>query len=269
MRLRSTLLIPANGDGLDAALESEADAIAMTLNDAWRPAGALRTAAAVALPRIRAAGKLALVVVNHPGTQLLRDDLEAIVTPGLSAVLLPHASEPQDVRDLAVLLREFEYTRGIEPGEVAAFPVIESAVGLLRAVEIAGAAPRVGGLVFDAAGYAEDIHGRYEEHGPRFAYARGMVIAAARAYEGLPLTVVSGLDLLSQAHYGFAGAILPDGRVAATANNVFAAIPTTVERLRAETEAYDAARADGAGVARLGTRIVDARRARTARQRLD
>jgi len=269
MRIRSTVLIPAGGEGLDAALESEADAIAMTLNDARRPVGALRLAAASALPRIMAAGKLAIAVVNHPRTELLRDDLAALVSADLSAVFLPHASEPQDIRDLAVLLREFEYTRGIEPGNVAAFPIIDSAVGLLRAVEIAGAAPRIGGLVFDAAGYAEDIHARHEEHGPRFAYARGMVIAAARAHEGLPLTTVSGLDLLSQAHYGFAGAILPDGRAAGTANNVFAPMPTAVERMRAETEAYDAARSNGTGVARFGTRVVDAHRARSARKRLD
>lgn len=269
MRIRSTVLIGASGAALDAALESEADAIAMTLNDARRPVGALRTAAVNALPRIKAAGKFAIVVVNHPRTELLRDDLDALVSSDLSAVFLPHATEPQDIRDLAVLLREFEYTRGIEPGDVAAFPIIDSAVGLLRSVEIAGAAPRVGGLVFDAAGYAEDIHARHEEHGPRFAYARGMVIAAARAQEGLPLTTVSGLDLLSQAHNGFAGAILPDGRASGAANNVFGPIPTVVERFRAEAEAYDTARSAGAGVARFGTRVVDAHRARTARQRLD
>jgi citrate lyase subunit beta/citryl-CoA lyase len=269
MRIRSTVLIPATGEGLDPALESETDVIALTLNDARRPVGALRTAAVAALPRIKAAGKLAVAVVNHPRTGLLRDDLDALVTPDLAAVFLPHATEPQDVRDLAVLLREFEYTRGIEPGTVAAFPIIDSAVGLLRAAEIAAAAPRVGGIVFDAAGYSEDIHARHEEHGPRFAYARGMVIAAARAHEGLPLTTVSGLDLLSQAHYGFAGAILPDGRAAGIANNVFTPIPTTVERLRAEAEAYDAARAEGAQVARFGTGVVDARRARSARQRVD
>jgi len=269
MRIRSTILIPASGEGLDEALASEADAIALTLNDARKAVGTLRSAATVALPRIRAAGKLAVAIVNHPRTELLRDDLDALVTPDLSAVFLPHASEPQDVRDLAVLLREFEYTRGIEPGTVAAFPVIDSAVGLLRAVEIAGAAPRVGGLVFDAAGYAEDIHARHEEHGPRLAYARGLVVAAARAHGGLPLTRVSGLDLLIQAHTGFAGAVLPDGRAAGAANSVFAPIPTTVERLQAEAKAYEAAHADGATVARLGLRVVDSPRARSALQRLD
>ncbi|MBI5949722.1 MAG: hypothetical protein HY875_16410 [Chloroflexi bacterium] len=268
MRLRTIVAVPA-GAPLDPALESDADAVALPLNDARVPSPELRQAFVAAVPRIVAAGKLAVAVVNHPRTRLLRDDLEAIVAPGLAAVLLPHAADPQDVRDLAVLLREFEHTRGIEPGTVAAFPVIDSARGLLRAAEIAHAAPRVAGLVFDATAYAHDVFAREEEHGPRLAYARGAVVAAARAYDLLPLVAGSHLEARSLAQYGFAGIVLREaGSAVVVANTAFA--PTEAARARAQRhlDAYSAARGEGDWVARVDDEAVDAHDARKARQLL-
>ena len=269
MRLRSVVRIPPDGSGLEAALGSPADAILWTVADATRPAIDLRTDARTGIARASEAGKAALVAVNHPRTRMLRDDIEGIVMPGLSGVCLTHAVEPQDVRDAAALLREFEIARGIEPGTVAVFPVIDSARGLLRSAELAAAAPRVGGLVFASATYAADIGARDEQSGPRLAFARGVVVAAARAVDGLPLVDGGPLQLRELAQYGFAGAIVPDGPAAVLANPAFTPPAATVERARAAASAYDAARAEGAWVARLGAEVIDASRARRARQTLD
>lgn len=268
MQLRSVVMVGAGGD-LEAALASQADAVLLTLNDASVAVGALRAAAVEATPRIRAAGKRALVVVNHPRTRLLRDDVEAIVMPDLAGVLLPHACEPQDARDLAVALREFEQNRGIEPGTIVTFPMIDTARGLLRAAEIVHATPRAGGLVFDSAGYSRDVGARHEELGPRLAYARGAVVAAARAYDTLPLVLASGTEIQFLAQHGFAGVVLPDAGFVAQANAAFT--PATAARERAERQAaaYDAARAEGAWVARDGTDLVDSHAGRKARQALE
>ncbi|MCC7366060.1 MAG: hypothetical protein IT303_16970 [Dehalococcoidia bacterium] len=268
MRLRSIVAVPA-GDLVDAALASPADAVALTLTDAGHAVSDLREAARHAFPRIREAGKRALLFVNHPRTRLLRDDLDALVTPDLAAVLLPHANDPQDVRDLAVLLREFEYTRGIEPGTVLAFPVVDSARGVLRAPELASAVPRAGGLVFDSRSYAADVGARDEERGDRLAYARGAVVAASRAYDGQPLVAAGPTELLSLAQYGFAGAILPGPAGAGAANASFRPASAAVEAARQKLDAYNAARAEGAWVARYGTGVVDAHVARKARALLD
>jgi citrate lyase subunit beta/citryl-CoA lyase len=268
VRLRSIVAI-APGEGLDDALNSPADALLLTLSDAGKSVSVLRDAACEALPRIAGAGKRALLSVNHPRTRLLRDDLDALVSPALAGVLLPHAVEPQDLRDLAVLLREFEYNRGIEPGEIAAFAIIDTARGLLRAADIAGATTRAGGLVFDANAYADDIGARHEESGPRLAYARGAVVAAARAHDALPLVDAGPLELLQHAEYGFAGAILRTASAAGAANTAFNPGEARLARARDEAAAYAAARAEGAWVARAGTTVVDAHRDRKARQLLD
>lgn len=265
--LRSVLA--ASADSLEAALESACDGVAFDLSDERRAVGALRQAALQALPKIRAAGKQALTRVNHPRTRLLRDDLDALVTPDLSAVLLPHATDPQDVRDLAVLLREFEYGRGIEPGTVAVYPVIDTARGLLRAAEIAHAAPRVGGLVFDSARYAADAGARDEERGPRMAYARGAIVAAARANDGRPLLLGDTHEFRHFAQYGFAGAIFTSAASVALANAAFTPLSAAIEQAKAAATAYDAVRAEGGWVARLDGGIVDGHAARKARLLLD
>ena len=267
MRLRSVLrAVP--GDDLTAALESDADAVLLSLTDETEPTPDLRRRVANAVQQVAAADKTPMVVVNHPRTQLARDDLDAIVSPQLRAVLLPHCTEPQDVRDIAVLLREFEYTRDIEPGDTALFPVIDTARGLLRATESIDAAPRTAGLVFASDAFARDVGARTEEKGARLAYARGVVVTAAAAYDTIALIEGSALELREKANYGFAGALLEDTQLVPIANDVFTPTPTAVKRARADLEAYEA-RPEGAWVARRAGTVVDAHRARQARQALE
>ncbi|GAB4323178.1 MAG: aldolase/citrate lyase family protein [Dehalococcoidia bacterium] len=269
MPLRSVLRIDDIDGALSEALESAADAVLLPLTDETRAVGSLRLAARAAIVRVAGAGKKPYVLVNHPRTRLLRDDLDAVVMPQLAGVFLPHCVEPQDVRDTAVVLREFEYNREMEAGSVALFPVIDTARGLLRAAESAEAVPRVAGLVFSGEQYARDVGGRAEEAGPRLAYARGAVVAAARAKDGLPLVAGNQLEFRSMAQYGFAGAIVTDARGVALVNAAFQPSEAELERAQRYVEAYEAARAEGAWVARLGGEVIDAHRARRARQLLE
>jgi citrate lyase subunit beta/citryl-CoA lyase len=268
MRLRSVVIAQPGGQALANALQSEADAVAITLADAAFPVQRLREEARAAIVAIAGAGKSALVAVNHPRTRLLRDDLASIVGPGLAAVMLPHAVEPQDVRDLAVGLREFELPADVEPGAISVFAVIDTARGLLRAAEIMAAAPRVAGLVFDGMAYAHDIGAREEERGERLAYARGRVVAAARAHDGLPLVRANAFELQHLGHYGFAGALLESAAAASAANLAFTPTEAEVAHARRQIAAYAAVRGEGGWAARLGSEVVEADTVRRARQLL-
>lgn len=269
MRLRSIVWCAAGGQPGEDVLASAVDGVLLNVGDASVAVDDARAAANQAIGRIAESRKLALVRVNHPRTHLLREDLEHIVSPVLAAVLLPHCVDPQDVRDTAVMLRELELQRDIEPGAVRVFPVIDTARGLLRAAEIVDAAPRCAGLVFDGDAYAKDTGARPEENGPRLAYARGAVVAAARAFDRLPLVTSSGLEMRFLAQHGFAGAIIAEPRYAETANAVFSPPPGARKRAQRHRDAYQAARAEGAWVARLGNEIVDAHAARKAAQTLE
>ena len=268
MRLRSILLIPANGDGLEAALTSEADAVAVTVADADWPIEQLRDRAASALGQIAAAGKRAVAIVNHPRTRLLRGDLESLAGPALGGVILPHAVEPQDIRDVAVALREFELKRDVEPGDTLVLATIDTARGALRAVEIAAAAPRLAGLLFDGPAYAHDIGAREEEFGDRLAFARGAVIAAARAADALPIVRANAFELQRLGHYGFAGAVVDKAAGAQVANAAFTPTEFEVARARAIIASYASTRGEGGWAARMGAEVVEADSVRRARQLL-
>lgn len=266
--LRSILQLPPGHAPSEEDLASPADAVLLSLAHDARPVSELRRTAAESLPRIREHGKRALIRVNNPRTGLLRDDLEAVVGPALDAVLLNAASDPQELRDAAVHLRELELRRGLEPGHVLLFAVVDGARGLIRAPEFMTAVARAAGLVFDAAGYAWDVGAREEELGPRLAYARGAIVAAARAYGGLPLIVASPFQLRFHAQSGFAGAIVADRRAMMVANEVFQPNQFLRRRLEEALARYDAARSEGGTVARYGERVIDGAAARRLRQRL-
>ncbi len=266
--LRSILQVPQGNVPSEEDLASHADAVLLSLAHDGPPASDLRKAAAESLDRIRQSRKRALVRVNNPRTGLLRDDLEAIVGPALDAVLVNATSDPQELRDAAVHLRELELHRDLEPGHVLLFAVVDSARGVLRAPEFMTAVARAAGLVFDSAGYAWDIGARDEELGPRLSYARGAVVAAARAHGGLPLIVASPFQLRFHAQSGFAGAIVAERRAMMVANEVFQPNQFARRRLEEALARFDAARAEGATVARYGERVIDGPTARRLRQRL-
>lgn len=266
MWLRSIVSIPAGGAGLSEALESQADAVLLTLADDNLPVAALRAAAVEATKQATAAGKLVLIAVNHPRTKMLRDDIEAVLTSEVRALVLHHAIEPQDIRDTAVLLREFELKRGIEPGDTQVFPMIDTARGLVRAGDIASAAPRVGGLVFHSRNYAHDTGARDEQKGDRLAYARGQVVAVSRAGGGQPLIVADGMESQYLSQYGFAGVILRELRNVPAANAAFTPYDEVRNQHQQALERFEQARIAGNLVARHGDRIVDSAVARRARR---
>lgn len=263
------VLLTATQENVDAVIQSGCDGVVIDLADASADLQAQRSWSHTAFPKLKAAGQRIIARVNHPSTMLLREDLEAVVHPGLDAVMLPHVTETQDVRELTVALREFELSRGIEPGDVALFPVIDTARGLQRAGELAGVAPRVGGLVFDAESYSSAVGARAEESGPRLSYARGACIAAARAVDGLPLVTGDGTDCRTLAQYGFAGILLGSQSQVRAAVAAFVPGTSEIDKARDVVAAYESARANGARVARVGRVVVDSAAARRARQVLD
>lgn len=269
MRLRSIVAVPSGESPSAEFLESSADALLFVLSDARISIDHARDSAVAGIRLAREAGKAVLVQINHARTGLLDADLEAVVPSTPGGVLLTGAWNPQDVRDAAVALRRVELQFQLEPGCVALFPVIDTARGLLRTVEIVEAAPRVAGLVFDGDAYALDVGGRPEENGPRLAYARGSVVAACRGNDRQPLVVSSGLELRFLAQHGFAGAIINEARYIPPANQVFTPGVSAVKRAQRHLDAYQAARAEGALVARVETEVADAHSARKAQQTLE
>jgi citrate lyase subunit beta/citryl-CoA lyase len=125
------------------AAASGADAVIIDLEDAVAPAAkeAARDAIAASLP-----AATVILRVNAAGTPWHDGDIALIHRLGAVGVMLPKAEDPAAVADLAHRLR----------GRRHLIPLIETAVGLHRAVEIA-AAHGVTQIAFGPADYRNDV----------------------------------------------------------------------------------------------------------------
>lgn len=114
------------------------------------------------------------VRVNPVGT-VIKDDIRALASGDirLDAVMLPKAKSGSDVTVLAQSLREY----GLDLPVIA---IIESAVGVLNAPDVAAAAPTTA-VAFGAEDYAADIGATRTDESVEVLYAREYVVTAAAA----------------------------------------------------------------------------------------
>ena len=114
--LRSLLFVPGNKPTwMEKALGYGADALIFDLEDSV-PALDKRFARAhvrQALERLHGRGPCLTVRINVLDTGLAGDDLEAIICPGLSAIIAPKIETPQEVAVIDTLLTQGEGHAGM------------------------------------------------------------------------------------------------------------------------------------------------------------
>ena len=176
MILRSTLYIPATRPELyEKALASDADAVIIDLEDAVAPDRKAEGRAALVelLGGGRSGGarppKPVYVRINALGTVLAQADVEAVAGLPLAGVRVPKVESAEQVRTVAGWLDG----TGFE-----LWCLIESAVGLERAFEIASAHPSVASISVGEVDLGASLRITADAG---FAYARGRCVAAARA----------------------------------------------------------------------------------------
>jgi citrate lyase subunit beta/citryl-CoA lyase len=185
---RSTLILPANVPRfVEKAHTRGADAICLDLEDAVLPAdkAAARAALATAVPQVARGGADVLVRINRPW-ELAYPDLDAAVMPGVACIVLPKTEWPEDVYAIDRLIEERELARGLRPRSIQLAIKLESARGLLRADELAGASPRIATISPGTEDFAADIGVEPTADGWELAYSRARVIVVAAAHGILP-----------------------------------------------------------------------------------
>jgi citrate lyase subunit beta/citryl-CoA lyase len=179
--IRSYLYVPGSDPRrIEKALASEADAVILDLEDAVAPnrkEEARETIAGFLRSRHE---KPVFVRANAPGSALAEEDIEAVAGPNLAGLRLPKTESAAAVRQVAGRLEDLECEAGIQC-------LIESALGLELAFEIARAHERVVGMSLGEADLAADL-GVRDEAG--LLYARSRLVVATRA-AGLPGPVQS------------------------------------------------------------------------------
>ena len=159
-----------------------ADAIIVDLEDSTQPEAkaAARQLATDAVKTLHANGATVTVRVNNDA-HYLADDLEAVVVPGLSAIVLPKVEAASELDSLSAMLDALEYEHGLERGAVGVVAVIESPRALEQVAAIASG-PRLIGISLGSEDFALSL-GRPPT--PQSLGLAAQAIAYAAAARGL------------------------------------------------------------------------------------
>lgn len=179
--IRSYLYVPGSDQRrIEKALASEADAVILDLEDAVAPNRKEEARTTVAKVLRSEHEKPVFVRINAPDSVLAEGDVEAVAGPRLAGLRLPKTESPESVRRVAQRLEKLGCEAGLQC-------LIESALGLEFAFEIARAHEKVVGMSLGEADLAADLGVRGDAG---LLYARSRLVAATRA-AGLPGPVQS------------------------------------------------------------------------------
>ena len=179
--IRSYLYVPGSDPRrIEKALASEADAVILDLEDAVAPNRKEEARTTVAEVLRSEHEKPVFVRINAPDSVLAEEDVEAVAGPRLAGLRLPKTESPESVRRVAQRLEKLGCEAGLQC-------LIESALGLEFAFQIAGAHEKVVGMSLGEADLAADLGVRGDAG---LLYARSRLVAATRA-AGLPGPVQS------------------------------------------------------------------------------
>ncbi|WP_394179660.1 HpcH/HpaI aldolase/citrate lyase family protein [Yoonia maritima] len=262
---RSALYIPGSKDrALDKARGLPVDAILFDLEDAVSPDAKVeaRATLASALEQGGYGPRFKVVRINGLDTEWGADDAAAVAAMDCDAVLLPKVNSTADVDALAALIPDLPI-----------WAMMETPQGILNAASIA-AHPRMAGFVLGTNDLAKDLNARGRAAMVTSlqlcllaAKAAGIVALdgvynAFKDEDGLRAECTEGRDM------GFDGKTLIHPAQVAVTNATFGPSDDEIDLARRQIEAFDAAEAEGQGVAVVDGRIVENLHIVTARATL-
>ena len=189
---RSSLIFPANVQRfVEKAYTRGADCVVMDLEDSV-PENEKENARALIRGSIPVVGKGGGDVagrINRPIGHAT-EDLEASVWPGLACVSLPKVESAEEVRVRDGIITDLERRRGLKPGTVQIAVAVETALGVIRAFEIASASPRIVTIGVGAEDLTQEMGVQTTVEGQELWYARSKVLMDAYAAGVQPMGLV-------------------------------------------------------------------------------
>ena len=262
----SRLYIPGNSPGmfLNAGLHSP-DGVILDLEDSVAPErkDEARILVRNALRVVNFYGAERMVRINQGERGL--DDLEMLIPQNVHLVLLPKCENAETVRAVDNRIREIKEREG-QNEMVFLMPIIESAAGVERAMEIATAAESVVALAIGLEDYTADLGVQRTKEGKESLYARNRLVVASKAAGIQPIDSVfsdvgdmEGLlqNVLSAKAMGFEGMGCIHPRQIAVIREGFSPSPEEMEKAKKIVIAYRDALEKGLGVVALGTKMID------------
>lgn len=267
---RSMLFLPGNNPNLlinGNCLGS--DAVIFDLEDAVSPSekDAARILVRNTMRYMDFGGCERIVRINSIDTAFWKKDIDQILPQKPDLILLPKTGCAQDVLEADAYITEVEAKLGFEKNTVGLMPLIETAMGVENAFQIASATKRVKALFLGAEDLTADLQCKRTKEGREIEYARTRLVVAARAagvdvYD-TPFTDVNDdegivIDAQLAKALGFTGKASISPRHVEVINSVFSPTQKEVDYAYEVMEAIALAKEQGKGAIALHGKMIDA-----------
>lgn len=271
--IRTALFVPGNRpDRIDKAINAGADAVIIDLEDAVA-LSQKKDAGITAKDKVRQYGRdnFIIVRVNSDVSGFLQENLEEIVVPGLSGVMLPKVEKASDIETINQLLTHEEKNKGIKIGTVAVFPLIESALAIQDVFVVISTKTepeRLFTAAFGAADYTMDMGIEITKDGTELIYPRSRIAVACRS-AGLrpPLDTPFMIDIKDveslkvdarrAKQIGFGGKLCIHPIQIGPCNQIFSPTQQEIDYAKKIIEVFEKAEKSGTAAVQLEGKFID------------
>ncbi len=263
---RSRLYLPGNDPKFfpNAGLHKP-DGVILDLEDSVSPAekDAAQLVVRNSLRGIDFYGSERMVRINQLPRGL--DDLKYVVPHNVHVILIPKCETADDVTKVDEEVQRLRKEYKIK-NKIYYMPIIESALGIINAYEIASASENNCALTIGLEDYTADIGAERTKEGRESFYARSMIVNAAKAVKIAAIdTVFSDVNdmeglresVLEAKSLGFEGKGCIHPRQIKVVHEAFAPSEEEIEKAKKIVDAFNAAKAKGLGVVSLGSKMID------------
>jgi len=261
----SRLYLPGNTPSLmiNAGIHRP-DGIILDLEDAVAPAKKYEARFIVrnALRNVDFYGAERMVRINQVPAGL--DDLEFLVPHNVNLVLVPKCESSDQIRQVNEKIRQLKTKYKISDN-IWLMPIVESALGVLKALEISQS-ENVVAIAIGLEDYTADLGTRRTQEGTESFFARSMVVNACKA-SGIQaidsvFSDIADMDALKETvirskALGFDGMGCIHPRQIRVIHENYAPDAVEIEKAKKIVNAFIEATAKGLGVVSLGTKMID------------
>lgn len=262
----SRLYLPGNSPSLmiNAGIHNP-DGIILDLEDAVAPSKKYEARFLVrnALRNVDFYGAERMVRINQMPMGI--EDLDYIIPHNVNLILLPKCEKAEQIIELESHIQKIKDKFNVSR-PIWIMPIIESALGVINAFQIASASPNVVSLAIGLEDYTADLCTKRTNEGSESFFARSMVVNAARAAGIQPIdsvfSDVSDMDALKQnvlksKAMGFDGMGCIHPRQIIVIHENFAPDDAEIEKAKKIVRAFLEATEKGLGVVSLGSKMID------------
>jgi len=275
---RSRLYLPGNTPKLaiNAGLHKP-DGVILDLEDSVAPAKKYETRFLVrnTLRALDFYGAERMVRINQIPAGL--EDLKYLLPHNVNLILIPKCEDPEQIGVLEEVIGEMKDKHNLKH-PIWLMPIIESALGVIKAYEIATASPYIVGMAIGLEDYTADLGTQRTLEGNETFFARCQVVNTARAAGIQPIdsvfSDVSDMEALAtnvqkSKQLGFDGMGCIHPRQIPVIHKNFAPDENEIAKAKKIVNAFIIVEEQGLGVVSLGSKMIDPPVVKRAQRTID